>query len=141
MAETKATPNEINLGAQTAAVATNQTTASSTFTDLTTTGPAVTVTIGKNGLALVTVSADVSNNTLNCYGVMGFDVSGANTVAAADTKSLYLKVGVANQTARGSYTALLTGLTAGSTTFTAKYRQSNGGTAAFTYREISVIPL
>lgn len=133
--------SKLATSAASATIATSEGTTSATFTDLTTPGPAVTVTIGANGLALVTVSAELFNNTLGDYAVMGFAVSGASTIAAAVASSLYNKADVANNSWRGSYTTLVTGLTAGSTTFTAKYERITGGTATFVNREISVVPL
>ena len=54
-------------GAKSAIVATSETTTSSSFTDLATPGPAVTVTIGASGMALVVVTAALANNTINDY--------------------------------------------------------------------------
>jgi len=125
-------------GALTANVATSESTTSATFTDLATPGPAVTVTIGSSGMALVIVSADLVNNTASDYAAMGFAVSGASTVAAASGNALY------NRNAsnlQASYAILVTGLTAGSNTFTAKYERVVGGTATFANRVITVIPL
>lgn len=131
-------------GSQTATVTTLESTTSATFTDLTTPGPAVTVTIGSSGIALLILSAALSNSIGGDYAAMGFVASGANTVAATFNDSL------ANQTPGGvssvneiqaSFTKLLTGYAAGSTTFTSKYEIVTGGTASFRFRKISVVPL
>jgi len=118
---------------------TSQTTTSSTFTDLATVGPAVTVTTGTK--ALVIVTAIIGNDTSGQRAYMGFAVSGASSISAADKWSIAL-------TSTGSYAPeiqtsgvfLVTGLTAGSNTFTAKYRRS-GGTGRFDLRQIAVIDM
>lgn len=134
------TPSKLSLGAQTATVATSETTTSTSFTSLATTTDTVTVTIGSNGLALVTVSCSASHSLADSKCFMGFAVSGANTIAASDAKALESRLSTATATDRFSYTTLLTGLTAGSTTFAAKYHVA-AGTGTFSNREISVVPL
>ena len=133
-------PSALATGATTAGVATYQTTNSTSYTDLATSGPAVTVTIGANGLALVIISTSLLNTVTSSYSYMSFAVSGASTVAAADTSSLFYQAFGGEAAHRTSYVKLLTGLTAGSTTFTAKYKAS-ADVAGFANREISVIPL
>lgn len=64
--------------------------------------------------------------------------SGANTIAASKDKA-YVRQNTFDNL--GSYAVLLTGLSAGSTTFTCKYEVLVGGTAQFYDRTISVIPL
>ena len=133
-----ATPASSAPASDSATVATSQSTSSTTYTDLTTAGPAVTITTGTK--ALVIVSAGLSNNTINGFCFMSYAVSGATTIAATDTKSLQVRAFVANQLlTRGSSVSRLTTLTAGSNTFTAKYRA--GDTASFRDREICVINL
>lgn len=133
-------PSKLATGAATATVATNQTETNTAYDDMATSGPAVTVTIGANGLALVTVYASVQNDTTNASSHMGFAISGASTVAAADAFSLRLEAYTANNASNVSAVFLVTALTAGSTTFTAKYRVS-AGTASYADRKITVIPL
>lgn len=135
-------PNKLATGAAYAYVATAQTTSSTTATDLATAGPAVTVTIGNNGLAWVSISSGMLNDTSGSYAEMSFAVSGATTLAAGLPHRIYLQMTSGSQPDVGmSYSVLLTGLTPGSTTFTAKYRAIVSGTARFAEREISVIPL
>lgn len=133
-------PSKLATGAATATVATNQTETNTSYDDMATAGPEVTVTIGANGLALVIVYASAQNDTTNASTHMGFAISGASTVAAADAFSLRLEAYTANNASNVSACFLVTGLTAGSNTFTAKYRVS-AGTASFADRKISVIPL
>jgi hypothetical protein len=122
--------------ATTATVATSQTTTSATFTDLSTVGPAVTATIGVSGTALVCPYVRASTSTTG-GAFMGFVVSGASTVAAASS----FAVGTAATTAqRLGATFLVTGLTPGSNTFTAKYLVTTG-TGTFEDRALAVVPL
>jgi hypothetical protein len=126
-----------SFGAASARVDTSQTTASTSYTDLATTGPAVTVTISNNGRALVCLGALIANSSSPQGTYMSFAVSGATTVAANDNAAAENSSSVFN---RSSYQMLVTGLTAGSNTFTAKYKV-DGTTGTFIYRTISVIPL
>ena len=151
-----ATPATV--AAATASVATSESTTSTTYTDLTTPGPAVTVDVGPQGVAVVTITGFVDGRYDENYATSGqwwegrvsFAVSGANTSAAADTRSMgghARLVGgtgsVASTNLRTGATFVLTGLTPGSTTFTMKYRRndfgSNGGTASFSTRQIGVV--
>lgn len=121
-------------------VATSQTTTSTSYTDLATGGPAATVTIGASGMALVIISATCANANASGYAIAGYAVSGANTAAATDAKSVLMRSETAAEEGNYCNTFLETGLTAGSTTFTMKYRCVSG-TAQFQRRFITVIPL
>jgi hypothetical protein len=121
----------------TANVATNESTTSSSFTDLATAGPAVTVTVPASGKVKVTIHSSLAVTGAGGYAYMGYAVSGANTIAAADTRVLVIgNSGEPNLSA--SATFLLTGLTPGSTTFTTKYKRIFGTSAGFTNRFIIV---
>lgn len=124
-------------GSQGARVETAQGTASTSYVDLTTPGPAVTVTTGTK--AFVHLSAEI--DALGIFAYMSFAVSGVSTVAADDARSLEF----AHHSSGGFVVRLgtsiyLSGLTAGSNTFTAKYRAS-GGTPTWGHRNIIVTPL
>lgn len=133
-------PTQLNTGALSAVVLTSETTSSTSYADLATTTDTVTVTIGSNGLALVIISSDMVNNTNNDFTFVTFAASGANTIAASDTRSFSAKVPTASGEFSGSWGYLATGLSAGSTVFKMKYRV-NAGTGTFSNRYISVIPL
>lgn len=126
-----------------AVVATAENTGSTSYTDLTTAGPAVTATIGASGAAIVTLTARVDPPSSNTIGYMGFAVSGATTVAASDNQALIREFGSSGGTGyiQASATFYVTGLTAGSNTFTAKYKDTGGGNATFTNRNLIVQPL
>jgi hypothetical protein len=120
-----------------ATVSTGETTTSTSFGNLTTTGPVVTATTGTR--ALVSVGAGMTHNTDTgkCY--MGYAVSGASTIAADETTTAIFQALSAGAGANACYTHLLEGLTPGSNTFTAQYK-SSGNTATFSGRHLSVIP-
>lgn len=121
-----------------AVVATSETTASTSYANLATTGPTVTVTTGTS--VLLHIAANMSNNTADAFSVMGFEVSGASTLAAADETAVYNDgVGTTDPMRFGVWQHV-TGLTSGSNTFTAKYKVQTG-TATFSSRELVVIPL
>lgn len=127
----------------TATVATNESTNSGSYTDLATTTDTVTVTIGASGMALVLVEAvgdcTTSGITLN----MSVALSGANTVAAGaggTPIAQYSTVSTVNIGNGFSAFALMTGLTAGSTTFKAKYASGGGISGFFASRRVVVIP-
>jgi hypothetical protein len=119
----------------TSTVSTLQTTTSTSYTDLSTVGPAVTLVTGNK--ALVIISCEVTGSTASVESMASFAVSGATTVAAADavkllhTNNLYERQSVVN---------CLTTLNSGSNTFTMKYR-CNTGTGTFLNRQITVIDL
>jgi hypothetical protein len=129
-----------SLANATARVATFQSTTSTSYTDLATSGPAVTVTTGTK--ALVIVSARIMNNTNNnsLQAFMTYAVSSATTTAASDDVALAVSgINSINYQFKMSYASIAT-LTAGSNTFTAKYRAVSG-TSEFADREILVIDL
>lgn len=142
LANASVTPNKLNTGAQSNNVMTTESTTSTTYGDLATI-QSVTVTVGANGLAQVSLFTWVQNTTAGGNTVFmycGIALTGANTLPASDTLS-----GFGSVIASGGYTSFaltttLTGLTPGSTTFTLKFKTS-AGNASFQYRRISVIPL
>lgn len=118
------------------AVVTLESTASTTYTNLTTVGPSVTLTTGTS--VLVDVCCGMFNAGASDGGAMSYAVTGATTLAASDGNALESVLGGGSQLMQASFTYLQTGLTAGSNTFTAKYHAINGGTANFTNRLIIV---
>ena len=71
---------------------------------------------------------------------VGFAMSGNNSASAVDTRALLWTSGGATDPFQGSATFYVSGLTAGSTTFTLKYKTS-ANTATFLNRSLIVIPL
>lgn len=111
-------------------IATSQTTASTSYAALATVGPTVTATTGTS--ALVAVHAGTSNSGSG-FSLMGYNVSGASTIAAGDDRA----VGTGGF---GSGLFFQTGLTPGSNTFTSVYRVQSG-TGTYSTRHILVVPL
>lgn len=128
-----------------AVVATSQTTTSTTYTDLATVGPSVTVDIGASGLALVSFAATMQNTVASAQDILAVAVSGATTVAASDSEALQHLTTGTGDIRRYGLTTLMTGLNAGSNTFKLQYRvQSTGsgsGTGTFSTRSLLVVPL
>lgn len=119
--------------AATASVLTSQTTTSTSYTDLGTPGPAVTVATGT--MALVVVHSSTSNSGTGSTR-MAYNISGATTLAASDDRGM----GNANTDITvASSVSLETGLTPGNNTFTAQYRVASG-TGTFVSRRIVVLP-
>lgn len=121
---------------KTAKVATLETTTSTSFTDLATAGPAVTVQTSTN--ALVSFTCDARNTTAG-QGVSGsFAVSGATTVAASDANGRAVTAPGPGYQFPIVFVTLLSSLTAGSNVFTSKYL-SGAFTSTFLNRSLSVM--
>lgn len=118
-------------------VNTNESTTSTTFTDLATAGPSVTITSGPGG-AVCWWCCTVSNTT-TAISVMSVVITGAaagNTAASASDERA-----ISTTNLRGiSQFVFYDGLTEGSNTFTAKYRVT-GGTGSFRRRRLVVFPM
>ena len=132
-----AAPASASPASASATVATNDGINSATYGDLASAGPAVTITTGTKALVIVTAYLECSPAG---QAFMSYAVSGATTISASDTRAL-IKFGSGND--RMSAVMRITNLTAGSNTFTAKYRRA--GTISdygyYTDREICVIDL
>lgn len=116
-----------------------ESTASTTYVDLTTAGPAITMVHGTS--MLISIGALTWNDTLGLGNRAAFALSGSNTLAAADADSYYAESGAANAVYEASYTTVRTGMTAGTTTITMKYRTTaGGGTSTFGHRVVSAVP-
>lgn len=140
-ASSDVTTDDLNLsGAQTNSVLTTQTTTSTSYTDLSTVGPTVTVNVGPSGMVLISVGARGSSSSAGGWWLMSYAASGANTISASDNYAAGFRCATASDEVVSYYTKLLTGLTPGITTFTCKYR-AVAGTATILIRNISVVPL
>lgn len=125
--------------ASTSTVISSQSTASATYVDLATIGPAVTVTTGTK--AFVMISAEVTTGTAGLGARASVAVSGATTSAAGDANSFLAESGVAGDLFKGSWSTIFDPINAGANTFTLKYRTTaGGGTSTFLNRNVSVIP-
>lgn len=122
-------------------VAASQGTNSASYTDLSTTGPSVTLNVPPSGEIVVDFSAFLTTSTnLNVRGYMGFALSGANTLAASDARAAagwgVSTGGLVGTIGRRIH---LTGLNPGTTTVKAVYKAS-AANAAFSERHIIVEP-
>lgn len=126
-------------------VAASETSTSTSYAALST-AQAVTVTVGTTGLLLIGIGAtNVKNNTAAAFTYMTFVLSGANTLAAADTYSAEFQSVSANQEGSVNRTVTFSGLTPGSTTVTVNVKVQTGGAGAGTgtwvNRHLFAIPL
>lgn len=122
-----------------ARVNTGEATTSSSYTSLTTSGPAVTVTTGTKALVIVSCYS-TGGSASNTRSWISCEVSGATTIAASDDRALHHGYNQGDTYTQGDSMANVYSLTAGSNTFTMLYKTA-GGSATFAYREIIVINL
>lgn len=139
--------SQVSSGIVVGVVTTQQSTASTTYVDLTTVGPSATVTIRATGKCLVILSAQMGYATATDMGgaKASFVASGANTIATSGQRSINMgmKTGAASTFRVDQFgaTFYLAGLNPGVTTFTMKYGAQNGATADFSDRVLVVFPL
>lgn len=119
-----------------ATISTSQTTSSTSYTDLATTGASVTLTTGTKALVIITC-AKFGNNSGTREAYASFAVSGASSISADDSRAIAIGGGT-DLIAGSSGVFYLDNLTAGSNTFTMKYRVY-GGTVTFAHRSITVM--
>jgi hypothetical protein len=118
-----------------ASSATDATTTSASFvTTLTSDGTAVAVTLVTGTTAAICLGF-VGNVSGPNTQILTYSVSGATTVAAADENGLLMGASATNLSSHRSQ--VITGLTAGTNTFTLNYR-TTGGTATYVERWLMV---
>lgn len=120
---------------QSASVATNESTSSTSYVDLTTVGPSVTATTGST--VTIWISANANKSSTGNSGFISVAVSGASTVAASDANAASQSSAIASGGNALARSVTITGLTPGVNTFTMKYR-GDGGTWSFSTRTLSV---
>lgn len=131
--------NGTSIGIAAASVDTSQTLTSTSYANLATAGPSVTLTTGTS--VLVVLAAQVIKTTDYNNMWMSFAVSGASTLAASDARSCTIS-NVTPNALMSIFTVIpVTGLTAGSNTFTTKYRCDGGTIWSVSNRRLVVIPL
>lgn len=124
----------------TAAVSSADTTTSVTYTATLTSnsGPTISsLTTGTSAFVMVNARQSNSTGSAECY--TSFAISGATTLAASDTFALFFQPDTAGRNNRASAGLIVTGMVAGSNTFTSNYRVS-AGTGTFSNRQIVAIP-
>ena len=121
-------------------VHTEETTTSTTYTNLATSGPAV--TIFTDQAAVVFLTTIVTSSITSGLALMSFAVSGATTAAAADATAVQMELYSSGAYLTVSGAFYYDTLNAGNNTFTAKYRAgASGGTAHFVQRHLLVLPV
>jgi len=132
-----ATPASSAPASATATVSASESTTSNSYTDLTTAGPAVTLTTGTKALVIVSGKLFHSTSQSDRFASMSYAVSGATTISASNDYALEIPN---TNPFQNSFAHRVT-VTAGSNTFTAKYKAQAGGTSTFANRQIIVIDL
>lgn len=119
-----------------AKVATSESTSSTSYTDLATSGPSVSsVQLGAS--VLVSIGAMVRTAGASHQGFVSFAVSGATTLASADAQSSEATISSTSHIyvfRRVPYTSL----TAGANTFKEQYRSNSATSTSFENRDITV---
>ncbi|WP_329068994.1 hypothetical protein [Amycolatopsis sp. NBC_01480] len=123
----------------------NEDTTSTSFVDLPTFGPSVTVYVGSSRRVLVLVSATFTSLAWNASaytgGRSGVQVSGASSIAPSRTISgLALNTGIQATGSRAMMFTATDGLNVGSNTFTMKYRAETADGVRIGARNLTVIP-
>lgn len=118
-------------------VSAGETTASTSYTNLATSGPAL--TLATSTAALVAIGAHVTNDTVGANAFASYAVSGATSVSAVDNWAVGHATSGGGRVVSASRVQFQSSLTAGNNTFTMQYRVA-GGTGTFSNRHIAVIP-
>ena len=112
------------------------------YIDLATVGPSVTITTGTTAIISISTTVQESaNDTTQAW--MSFAVSGASSLPASDSNSITCSMtSISGVFGSISRTMKITGLTAGSNTFTAKYKATclGSGVIQFSNRDLVVYP-
>jgi hypothetical protein len=117
-------------------LATSETTTSTGYTDLATVNrPTVTLLTGT--VVIVVLTASITGSTVGAGYFMGFAVSGASAIAAADVRALSMQA--ASGAAQQASALYILTVTAGINIFTGKYRVT-AGTGTFLNRGLTVWP-
>lgn len=122
---------------QTALVLVSDSVSATSYANTTNAGPSVTATTATK--ALVAVSGWTTNSTGGASVYMAMDVTGATTIAAADTWALEQRDSAGTGAQNASRVHLETALTAGVNVFNTKYRVSSGA-GTVQRRHITVLP-
>lgn len=118
-------------------ITTTQSTASTSYADLSSPGPSVSSTTGTT--AIVWFAAEASTNVSSSLQKFSVEVSGATTVAASDDWAVTLDGIYDSSPCRRGVCHRFTGLNAGVNTFKMKYA-AGSNTASFGKRELIVMP-
>lgn len=117
-------------------ILTQESSTRTTYGNLATTGPTVTITTGSQAIVSITAQMFQAGGD-NIY--MSYAVSGATTAASSDTRSLAFQAG-ANDAIRATATTLHS-LTGGSNVFKAEYKNSAATSGTWDDRLVLVMAL
>lgn len=120
-----------------AEIHTAEMTGSTSWTNLFTTGPSLTIRTG--GSALFFISASVKNTASNATSLMSVEVSGSSDINPSDDWAFRVDGITENNETRYSSFHYERNLTPGMNTFTMKYK-AGSGMATFAHREMVVFP-
>ena len=116
---------------------TGTTTSTSYVTTLTLDATAVSVTLSTGTTALVSIASMVQPSVSGSLAFLSFSVSGASTIAAANPRDTQIQ-NTALYYSMAAKTVIMSGLTAGTNTFTLAYRVQAGNTATYDSRTLAV---
>ena len=108
-------------------------TSSTTYTDLGTLGPTITLTVGQSGRVFLTVGAYI-DVPAGAQGTVGLFID------ASYVRDVVTLGGVSNTITNPSTTRIITGLSEGSHTFALKYRSATGVALTFGARFLTIQP-
>lgn len=120
-----------------AATAAVEATSSTSYTDLTTVGPSLAITVPASGAGIVVLTSVTAHDTVGADNRMSFSGAG---LATSDARALIVSAVTTTRSQKMSVWIPVTGLSVGAQTLVGKYR-TNTGSATFGEREISFIPL
>jgi hypothetical protein len=130
-----------------AEVGTLESRTSTSWGNLSTVGPTITINVPASGSLLIGVECFIEKTTLTSaeLGAMSWAATGANALPAPNFPLVqvgdFVQNGAVAPGVQTSSVNVITGLTPGSTTFTAKYATSNGTNCNFGNRLIWAIPI
>ena len=132
-----------------ATVATEESTASTTWADLTTPGPSVTLTIPSNGLVLVAVTAQLlitggSNAHIGVHAATDYSLANDTedaTSGSVGTGEILISTSRSTYNTNAFHALTILPATAGSRTYTMKYKSSGAGTLTAQNRKLWVVAL
>ena len=120
-----------------ATVTTNQTTASTSYADLSTVGPSISVATGSR--AMVMFASDIDNTVTNGASSVSVAVSGASSISASNAWRICRDGVASTNVQRYGVAHLFDTLNTGTNTFTMRYVVGSG-TGSFANRELLVLP-
>lgn len=118
-------------------VTASETTSSTSYANLETVGPSVTVTSGSR--CLIIISASIANGLVNTQSFIGYEITGTTTQAITDTLSLTTDGVTEDKVHRRCQILMEENMNPGVNTFTLKYK-TTANTSTFSERFLAVLP-